>query len=95
MLIIKLIQLRTFIAQIMVGLLTAGLVLAIAFGFIWLFDEGQSWLDGAHSQNPFMSPILWFVVLLAGVISVFSRIWRKYQEKQFIKKLQQQRKTKK
>ena len=75
-------------------MLTAALVLSIAFTFIWLFDEGQSWLQGAHSQNPFMSPILWFVVLLVGVFSVISRIWRKYQEKQFIKKLQAQRKAK-
>ncbi|EWH11414.1 hypothetical protein DS2_04545 [Catenovulum agarivorans DS-2] len=80
--------------QLVVVIITAACVLGVALAFIWLFDEGQSWLEGAHSQNPLMSPILWFVVLLVGVISLFSRIWRKYQEKQFIKKLQQQRKSK-
>lgn len=90
----RIIKLRTFFAQIIVGVVTAAIVSGIAFAFVWLFSEGQSWLDGAHSQNPLMSPILWFVVLIVGVVSVFSRLWRKYQEKQFIKKLQQQRKAK-
>lgn len=84
-----------FAKQIFILLCSAIIVLTVGAGIYWLFHAGRSYLAASESNNPLMSPILWFAIILVGVITIIAKIWRKYQERLFIKSLQQRRKQRK
>ncbi len=70
---------------------SAALVLSSAWLFYWLYQGGTKWIDGGGSGSPFTSPLLWGALILAALFSVLSRIWRKYQERRFIRSLKRTR----
>ncbi|MCU4675341.1 hypothetical protein N7931_06810 [Catenovulum sp. 2E275] len=80
-----------FIKQLLILLLSAGVIIGIGAGVYWLFHAGQSYLDASYSNSPLTSPILWLVMIIAAIVAVVSRIWRRYQEKLFIRQLSQRK----
>ncbi|WP_155949211.1 hypothetical protein [Gayadomonas joobiniege] len=71
--------------QILIVLLTALSVFALAYGFYWIFSAGQGYFQQGGNQSPFMSPFLWGAIILVAIAAGFSRIWRWYIEKRFIR----------
>lgn len=82
--------LKNIFNQTLVALIAAALMISFALFVYWLLNGGAGLIE--NSQNPFTNPFLWGAIIIAGLVSGASRLWRKYAERQFIKKLENNRK---